>query len=445
MRLTLVYSCHISGLAFDVMRNSPVLASQDMCAKLRCVVKNGNKYASDIKHVVSLTIFEGESGQEAGERIAGISSFDKNVIIYRDPAEVSATGHIFSDDGNIEADIKDPEICSRGVFYCELKFINDQKRGQIIKIEKRLQEPSKSVDFPTSAELKSLILSHLSVLGQQSENITKMLMFVEETMDQRLLRLEDKINEQLHARLVILDQKLDKLEMMLNDHDKTRSESSADALHNTTTELKNFMTDRFHDIQKQMDRLDVSFTNRNKNAEAWRNESLQNSLMACSPCEALRTNLPSILHQSQDYISAFKNEVSDKLSAIENMVQSSNGLVSMRLIVEALVMMSHNISSAESKLSQLKSDVNSEIKAIGRNISFMEEKVTNRHNRLSRDVKTTLNDFELKLARKAKEMDDQMLSVATLDREVRGKLVNFEISLKDIDVLIQNLKYIFRL
>uniref|UniRef100_A0A0B7AF53 Uncharacterized protein n=1 Tax=Arion vulgaris TaxID=1028688 RepID=A0A0B7AF53_9EUPU len=437
---------HGGVLVFDILRNTSAGTSEDICASLACAVEDTHDDAYDIQQIISLIISEKEGDENTGNPLAGLSFFDAGIHVYH--SRVNGKGHLLSKGGELKIDIKGSSLsCISGVVTCELRFINSKNKGQVVNVAKKLQtarevaksSENNSIDSNALDQLKNIIIQEVNKISKQFENFTNNVASVVKLENQQLLRLKD---EDLLMRLDTLDQRLNKLEMTLNEHVKPKLTSLTETVDNSTDSITIFVSDRFNSVENQISILEVSLRDRMDNAQNWTTEFFKTSR---APCEDLQANMSVIFHNIQNHLSTFTSEAIEKISAVENRVETSGGHLSVRRIMEAIVRMSHNISEAEGKLKQLRTDLDTEVKTVHVNISSLRADLITRHDRLSREVKKKIDNFDVKLTNKFKEFDDQTQSLAIIDEDLEGRLFNFEVTLKDIKDVLKNIKYIFGL
>lgn len=405
-------------------------------------------------HIYSLTISEKSANQNSLKTLASLSVFDADIPNLGDAPElINATGNLLTKEGELSVQLKGPlSSCLSGIFVCELKYVNSKGKGEVLTAEKQFYAVVKKSETSNQHQvsdalksLKTLIADEVSKLSEQAENATASVASIVTSMDERLLRIESIFEGDLKARLDNLDLKLNKLEVLLRDNVDVNLKSLTEVVANATDDIKSSVISEVLKTQLHMNTIEASITDRITSTESWMNNSFRGYLESGEGCEILQANISSMFRQVQDNISTLKTNITGRLSAVDNNAGNSNNLLSTRLIMESLVRIVHNISTFDNKLVKLKSDFGAEMKTTKLSISTLNDSMVEGHLRLTREVKQNISSLESLLGVKFKELEKQKQSVASLDREMKGKLVNIEINLKDLNVIVRSIKYIFGL
>ncbi|CAG5128784.1 unnamed protein product [Candidula unifasciata] len=438
----------VQSLVFDILRNS----SHDVCAILRCEVRGDDREAEDIRQIISLVISERNINQKGEKPLASISFFDADVHILGDESErVYAKGELLSKEGELIVHLKDAVFsCMSGAFMCELRYINHNGKGMVVTAEKQMHMAVKQVESghqvsDSLENMKTLIAAEVAKLSEQVQNVTSEIVSAVTTMNERLLRIEGLIVGDLQTRMDSTDFKLNKLEVLLNTNVDVTLRSLAETVANSTDDIKRNVNGRFLQAERQMKKTEVFVTDRITNTENVINASLQRFLESQIRCQHFESNVSSMFHQVIDEVSNFKTEIMGRFSLANKDVGSSTNLLSTRLIMESLVRIVNNVSTVDSRLAKLKSDFHTEMATVRLNMSSLNDNIANRHFRFTREVKQNISALENLLAEKFKEVENQKNNLSSLGQEIDGKLLNIEINLKDINVVVRSIKYIFGL
>ncbi|BFZ00625.1 hypothetical protein BsWGS_03664 [Bradybaena similaris] len=444
----------VQALIFDILRNPPALTSHDVCAILRCQARADDRDTFDIHHIISLAISEKGANQNSPKPLASLSVFEAGITtLGDDPERINATGYLSTNEGELSVQLKGPRSnCLSGIFVCKLGYMNSKMEGKVVTAEKQFYAAVKKSETSnqhqvsdTLKSLKTLIAEEVSKLSEQAENATTSVASIVTSMDERLLRIESIFEGDLKTRLDNLDFKLNNLEVLLREHVDVKLKSLTEVVANSTDDIKSSVISEVHKTQLHMNIIEASITDRIVSTESSMNNSFRDYLESREGCEILQANISSMFGQIQDNISTIKINITGRLSAVDNNMGNSNNLLSTRLIMESLVRIVHNISTFDNKLVKLKSDVDAEMKATKLSISTLNDNMVAGHLRLTREVKQNITSLESLLAVKFKELEKQKTSLASLDQEMKGKLLNVEINLKDVNVVVRSIKYIFGL